>query len=70
MKITPDWGRIFQHDVGVLHDLPTTSFDVTKQNNVQDRAGVMAVTNYGDKVYVAECSAYFPSYNNYQVLKR
>ncbi len=47
---------------------PTTSFDVTKQNNVQDRAGVMAVTNYGDKVYVAECSAYFPSYNNYHTL--
>ncbi len=36
-------------------------------SDVQDRGGVMAVTNYGDKVYVAECSSYLPVYSAYHV---
>lgn len=34
-------------------------------SDIQDRGGMMAVTNYGDKVYVAECSSYLPSYGAY-----
>jgi hypothetical protein len=30
-----------------------------------DRGGLMAVTHYYDKVYVAECSSYLPSYGKY-----
>lgn len=36
-------------------------------SDVQDRGGIMAVTNYGDKVYVAECSTSLPSYGTYHV---
>lgn len=36
-------------------------------SDVQDRGGVMAVTNYGDKVYVAECSSYLPAYSAYHI---
>lgn len=36
-------------------------------SDMQDRGGVMAVTNYGDKVYVAECSSYLPSYGLYHI---
>lgn len=32
-----------------------------------DRGGIMAVTNYGDKVYVAECSSALPVYGQYHV---
>lgn len=35
--------------------------------DVSDRGGIMAVTQYGDKVYTAECSSYLPSYSNYHV---
>ncbi len=34
-------------------------------SDVQDKGGIMAVTNYGDKVYVAECSSSLPSYGDY-----
>ena len=36
-------------------------------SDMQDRGGVMAVTNYGSQVYVAECSSYLPSYSKYHV---
>lgn len=36
-------------------------------SDAQDRGGLMAVTNYADKVYVAECSSYLPAYGNYHV---
>lgn len=36
-------------------------------SDVQDRGGMMAVTNYGDKVYIAECSSALPSYGTYHV---
>lgn len=32
-----------------------------------DRGGIMAVTNYGDKVYVANCSVSLPFYGHYHV---
>ena len=36
-------------------------------SGAQDKGGIMAVTNYGDKVYVAECSSNLPSYGTYHV---
>lgn len=36
-------------------------------SDAQDRGGLMAVTNYADKVYVAECSSYLPAYGTYHV---
>lgn len=36
-------------------------------SDVTDRGGIMAVTSYGDKVYLAECSSYLPSYSKYHV---
>lgn len=33
--------------------------------DVQDKGGIMAVTNYGDQVYVVECSSYLPVYKDY-----
>jgi hypothetical protein len=32
---------------------------------VMDRGGIVAVSNYGDKVFTAECSAYLPAYADY-----
>lgn len=43
---------------------PPTSAEA---NDSTDRGGIMAVTNYGDKVYVAECSSALPSYGTYHV---
>jgi len=42
-----------------------TTPDTKDGSDVQDRGGVMAVTNYGDKVYVVQCSSLLPSYSNY-----
>ncbi len=41
--------------------------NLTDGSDVTDRGGILAVTNYGDKVYLAECSVYLPSYSNYHV---
>lgn len=46
----------------------TTPPSTPDTQDATDRAGVMAVTNYGDKVYVAECSSSLPSYNSYHTL--
>jgi hypothetical protein len=43
---------------------PPSSVDA---NDSTDRGGIMAVTNYGDKVYVANCSSALPSYGTYHV---
>lgn len=41
--------------------------DNPETSDYQDRGGIMAVTNYGDKVYVAECSSALPNYSLYHV---
>ena len=57
-------GQGFASMALVSYLTPTTKGD---GSDVSDRGGIMAVTHYGDKVYLAECSVYLPSYSNYHV---
>lgn len=43
------------------------SFTTPADEPYEQRAGLMVVTNYGDKVYVAECSSTSMSYKKYHV---
>lgn len=46
-------------------DVPAGAAVVDGQPYSESRAGLMAVTNYGDKVYVAECASTSASYPKY-----
>lgn len=45
----------------------TTPPNTPDASDIQDRGGVMLVSHYHDKVYVAECSSYLPNYGAYHV---
>lgn len=49
-------------------DIPAGAPVVEGQSYSESRAGLMAVTNYGDKVYVAECTSTSASYPKYHSL--
>lgn len=57
-------GQGFASMALVSYLTPPTSVNA---NDSTDRGGIMAVSNYGDKVYIANCSVALPSYGQYHV---